>query len=90
MTTPNLDATRHCWVAGLAGYDMTIEYPKGTDNKVANMMSQVPEQLDPETVTVLLNHAWNSDVPRVETDDPWLMEEHQRTSEDRPPGPPAG
>ena len=82
MTTPNLDATRHRWVAGLAGYDMTIEYPKGTDNKVADMMSRVPEQLDPETVTVLLNHAWNSDVSRVETDDPWLMEEHQRISED--------
>ena len=46
------------------------------------MMNQVPEQLDPETVTVLLNHARNSDVPGVETDEPWLMEEHQRINED--------
>ena len=82
MTTPNLDATGHRWVAAMAGYDMTIEYLKGTDNKVANMMSRVPEQLDPETVTVLLNHARNSDVPRAETDNPWLMEEHQRINED--------
>ena len=66
----------------MAGYDMTIEYLKGTDNKVADMMSRVPKRLDPETVTVLLNHAWNSDVPRAEMDDPWLMEEHQRINED--------
>ena len=63
MTTPNLNATRHRWVATIAGYNMTIEYLKGTDNKVADMMSRVPERLDPETVTVLLNHAWNSDIP---------------------------
>ena len=82
MTTPNLDATRHQWVAAMAGYDMTIEYLKGTDNKVADMMSRVPKRLDPETVTVLLNHVRNSDVPRAETDDPRLMEEHQRINED--------
>ena len=62
----------------MAGYDMTIEYLKGTDNKVTDMMSRVPERLDPETVTVLLNHARNSDVPWAETDDPQLMEEHQK------------
>ena len=66
----------------MAGYDMTIEYLKGTDNKVADMMSQVLKRLDPETVTVLRNYAWNSDVPRVEADDPQLMEEHQRINED--------
>ena len=82
MTTPNLDATGHPRVATMAGYDMTIEYLKGTNNKVADMMSRVLERLDPETVTVLLNHAQNSDVPRAETDDRWLMEEHQRINED--------
>ena len=82
MTTPNLNATGHQWVAVMAGYDMTIEYLKGTDNKVADMMSQVPKWLDPETVTVLLNHAQNSDIPRAEADDPQLMEEHQRINED--------
>ena len=50
MTTPNLDATGHRWVAAMAGYDMTIEYLKGADNKVADMMSRVPQRLDPETV----------------------------------------
>ena len=82
MTTRNLDATGHRWVAVMAGYDMTIEYLKGTDNKVADMMSRVPEWLDPETVTVLLNHARNSDVAPAEMDDPRLIEEHQRINED--------
>ena len=63
MTTPNLDAIGHRWVATMAGYDMTIEYLKGADNKVADMMSRVPQRLDPETVTILLNHAQTSDVP---------------------------
>ena len=82
MTTPNLDAIGHRWVAAMAGYDMTIEYLKGADNKVADMMSWVPQWLDPETVTVLLNHAQNSDVPQAEADDPQVMEEHQRINED--------
>ena len=82
MTTSNLDAVGHWWVAVMAGYDMTIEYLKGADNKIADMMSQVPQQLDPETVTILLNHARNSDVPQTEADDPWLMEEHQRINRD--------
>ena len=66
----------------MARYNMTIEYLKGTDNKVADLMSRVPEWLDPGTVTVLLNHAQNSNVPRVEADDPWVMEEHQKIDED--------
>ena len=82
MTTPNLDAIGHWWVAAMAGYNMTIEYLKGTDNKVADLMSRVPEQLDPETVTILLNHARYSDVPRAEADDPQVMEEHQKIDED--------
>ena len=70
MTTPNLDAIGHQWVASLAGYDMAIEYLKGADNKFTDMMSLVPQWLDPETVTVLLNHARTSDVPWAEADDP--------------------
>ena len=82
MTTPNLDAIGHRWVAAMARYNMTIEYLKGTDNKVADLMSWVPEWLDLETVTVLLNHARNSDIPQAEADDPQVMEEHHRINED--------
>ena len=82
MTTPNLDAIGHRWVTAMAGYNMTIEYLKGADNKVADLMSRVSERLDAETVTVLLNHAWNSDVPWAEADDLRVMQEHQRVNKD--------
>ena len=50
--TPNLDALGHCWVAALAGYNMKLEYLKGSDNKVADALSRVSTQkLDEETVT---------------------------------------
>ena len=39
MTSPNLDATGHHWVAVLAGYNMMIEYIKGSNNKVADCLS---------------------------------------------------
>ena len=69
MTTPNLDAIGHWWVAALAGYNMTIEYVKGADNKIVDILRDVPQRLDPEAVTVLLNHTRASDIPRVEADD---------------------
>ena len=82
MTTPNLDAIGHQWVAALAGYNMTIEYLKGANNKVADILSPVPQRLDPEAVTVLLNHAQTSDVPRAEADDPQVMAEHHKIEEE--------
>ena len=82
MTTPNLDAIGHQWVAALAGYNMTIEYLKGADKKIADILSWVPQRLDPEAVTVLLNHAQTSDIPRAEADDPRVMEEHQKIDEE--------
>ena len=80
MTTPNLDASGHWWVA--ARYNMTIEYLKGANNKIANILSQVPQRLDPEAVTILLNHARTSDIPWAEADDPRVMTEHQKIDEE--------
>ena len=56
LTTLNLDALGHRWVAALASYNMTIRYLKGSDNKVANALSWIETRLDPETITELLNH----------------------------------
>ena len=82
MTTPNLDAIGHWWVATLAGYNMRIKYLKGADNKVADILSRVPQRLDPEAVTVLLNYARTSDVPQAEADDPQVMAEHHKIKEE--------
>ena len=61
---------------------MTIEYLKGANNKIADILSRVPQRLDPEAVTVLLSHAQNSDITRAEADDPRVMEEHQKIDEE--------
>ena len=75
LTTPNLDALGHRWVAALAGYDMSLEYLKGTDNKVADTLGWVQSRLseeetrqvlDKETVKELLNCLALSDTPRGE------------------------
>ena len=69
LTTPNLDALGHRWVAALTSYNMTIRYLKGSDNKVANALSWIGARLDPDTVTELLNHAKVGAPARAETDD---------------------
>ena len=54
MMTPNLDAMGHRWVNALAGFDFKIEYLKGTDNKVADILSHVETRLDDATTKELL------------------------------------
>ena len=85
MTMPNLDTVRHRWVAAMAGYNFKIEYVRGMDNKVADALSCVDEQLDEEAVKELLdqgaikellNYAVHYSVPRAAADDPRVIEEH--------------
>ena len=87
MTTPNLDAVGHRWVAAMAGYNFEIEYIRGADNKVADALSHVGKRLDEEAVKELLsqgaikellNHAVHYGIPRAEADDPRVVEEHEK------------
>ena len=79
MMSPNLDATSHCWVAALVGYNMMIEYIKGSDNKVANCLSRVTEHLDTDNVQELIQRAKTCGTPvRANTDDPRLAQEQAR------------
>ena len=87
MTTPNLDAVGHRWVAAMAGYNFDIEYIHGTDNKVANALSRVGGQLDEEAVKELLdqgairellNQTVHYSVPRAKANDPRVVEEHEK------------
>ena len=60
----------------LAGYNMKLEYLKGSDNKVADALSQVSMQkLDEETVAELLNCAWNGSTPQAEMANIHIIEE---------------
>ena len=78
MSAPNLDAIGHHWVASLVGFNFTIEYLQGADNKVAEALCQVGDrlELDTDSVVELLSHTKDPMVPRAETDDLRLMQEH--------------
>ena len=54
LTTPNLDACGHRWVASLAQFSFKIEYLKGTDNKVADVLSHIETCLEDDAVKELL------------------------------------
>ena len=82
LMTPNLDALGHRWVTALAGYNMTIRYLKGSDNKVADALSRIVARLDPDTVTELLNHAKAGAPARAETDDIRIIEEEERANQE--------
>ena len=55
MSTPNVDAMGNQWVGTLAWFDFELEYQKGHDNTVADILSQVTTQLNPETVKSILD-----------------------------------
>ena len=83
LMTPNLDTLGHRWVAALAGYNMKLEYLKGSDNKVADARSWVSTQkLDEETVTELLNYARNGSTPRAETANIHVIEEGEHVDQE--------
>ena len=83
LMTPNLDTLGHRWVAALAGYNMKLEYLKGSDNKVADALSRVSMQkLDKETVTELLNYTRNGSAPWAETANIHVIEEGERVDQE--------
>ena len=82
MSTPN--AVGHPWVASLAGFNFTIEYLRGADNKVADPLSRVGNrlQLDMDSVRELLSHSNYPTVSRAKTDNPRLMQEHAQQEQE--------
>ena len=54
LTTPNLDAVGHRWVAAMAGYNFKIQYICRLDNKVANALSRVGGHLDEDDIKELI------------------------------------
>ena len=82
LMTPNLDALGHRWVAALAGYNMKLEYLKGSDNKIADTLSQLPpEKLNEEAVAELLDYARASHKPRAETANINVIGESERVDQ---------
>ena len=74
MTTPNLDATGHQWVGALAKFNFWLEYQKGWDNTVADMLSQITTHLSPEAVQSILDGVTLGATQRAEGCDPAMVE----------------
>ena len=71
-------------MASLVGFNFTIEYLRGADNKVVDALSQVGDslELDTDSLCQLFSHANDLMVLRAETDDPRLMQEHTRQEQE--------
>ena len=87
LMTPNLDAIGHRWVAAMVGYNFKIQYICGSDNKVVYALScirgclgkdDVKELLDQSAIKELLSHTVRYGMPRAESDDPRVAQEHEK------------
>ena len=74
MTTPNLDATGHQWVSALAWYNFELEYQNGHDNTVADVLSQVTTQLDPDMVRSILDGVVLGSAHQAKVHNPTIVE----------------
>ena len=55
MSYPNLDATKHCWIDELAPFTFSLEYQRGKNNVVVDVLSRIGEkQLPPEETDAIL------------------------------------
>ena len=73
MMIPNLDATGHRWVGALVWFNFELEYQKGQDNTVADELSQIMTQLDPDTVRSILDRVAIGAVHWAEVHDPVIV-----------------
>ena len=77
MTTPNLDATWHCWIESLLRFTFSIEHQRRWDNAATDALGRVTLKLDaesmksiPETDTVgMIGKSRSHDPVVVEADE---------------------
>ena len=74
VKTPNLDTTGYQWVGSLASFNFQLEYQKGQDNTVADMLSQITMHLSPEPVWFILDGVTLGATHRAEGYDPAVVE----------------
>ena len=73
MMTPNLDATGHQWVSALAQFNFELEYQKGCDNTVVDVLSQVTTRLNLDTVRSILDRVALGSVHWAEVHNPTVV-----------------
>ena len=74
MTTANLDTTGHQWVGALAKFNFWLEYQKGRDDTMADVLSQITTCFGLEAVQSILDGVILCATQRVEGDDPARVE----------------
>ena len=72
--TPNLDATGHWWIGTLVRFNFQLEYQKGPDNTVADVLSQDTTHLNLDTVRLILNGVTLGAAHQVDVHDPTIIE----------------
>ena len=82
MSTPNLDATGHRWVGALVQFNFQLEYQKGHDNTMADVLSWVSTQLDPKTVKSILNGVTLGMAHRAKVNDLAMVEGDQHLEQE--------
>ena len=85
LTTPNLDTCGHRWVASLAQFNFKIEYLKGTDNKVADVLSCIETCLEDDAVKELLKSCPTTEIKVQDKDASPAFEDNLPDSEDGKP-----
>ena len=74
MTTTNLNVIGHWWVGTLARFNFQLEYQKGCDNTIADVLSQITTNLNPDMVRSVLDGIALEAANRVESHDPAVVE----------------
>ena len=74
MMTPNLDPTGHWWVGALARFNFQLEYQKGQDNTVVDVLIWVTTCLNPDMVRLILNRVTLGAAHQAEVHDPTKIE----------------
>ena len=82
MSTPNLDATGHWLVDVFAWFNFELEYQKGHDNTVADVLSQSTTQLGPDTVRSILDGVTLGAVHHAKVHDPAVVEGGQHLEQE--------
>ena len=73
MMTPNLNAIGHQWIRSLARFNFQLEYQKGCNNTVVDVLSQVTTHLNPDTVRSILNGVTLGAAHQAEVHDPAVI-----------------
>ena len=74
MTTPNLDTTGHQWVRALVRFNFQLEYQKGQDKTIVDVLSQITTCLGPKAVQSVLDGVTLGTAHRAEGHDPTVVE----------------